>query len=82
MSKCPYKYIFGKPKTGFHSTRVFGLALGDTLGTIGLGFMFSWFFGFSIFYSIIGMFILGEVLHYYFGAQTAFLTMIGINACS
>lgn len=79
--RCPYKDIFGKPKTGFHSKRIFGLALGDTVGTILLGLMFSWFFRFSLFYSIVGMFILGEVLHYYFGAQTAFLDMLGIKAC-
>ena len=79
---CPYKDIFGKPNTGFHSTRVFGLAVGDTVGTIGLGFIFSWIFGASLFYSILGMFILGEVLHYYFGVQTAFLRMLGIKSCS
>lgn len=30
---CPYKYIFGIPEQGFHSTRIMGLALNDTLGT-------------------------------------------------
>jgi len=79
---CPYKDIFGKPNTGFHSKRVFGLAVGDTVGTIGLGLLFSWIFGTSLFYSIVGMFVLGEVLHYYFGVQTAFLTMLGIKSCS
>ena len=79
--KCPYKFIFGKPKTGFHSTRVFGLALGDTFGTILLGILFSYLFHVSLFYSIVGMFILGEILHYLFGVQTAFLDMIRIKAC-
>jgi hypothetical protein len=79
--KCPYKFIFGKPKTGFHSTRVFGLALGDTIGTILLGILFSYLFHVSLFYSIVGMFIVGEILHYLFGVQTAFLDMIGIKAC-
>ena len=79
--KCPYKFIFGKPKTGFHSTRVFGLALGDTVGTILLGILFSYLFHVSLFYSIVGMFILGEILHYLFGVQTAFLDMIRIKAC-
>lgn len=79
--KCPYKFIFGKPKIGFHSTRVFGLALGDTIGTILLGILFSYLFHVSLFYSIVGMFIVGEILHYLFGVQTAFLDMIGIKAC-
>ena len=79
---CPYKDIFGKPNTGFHSKRVLGLALGDTVGTIGLGIVFSWIFHASLFYSILGMFVLGEVLHYFFGVQTAFLTMLGIKSCN
>jgi hypothetical protein len=78
---CPYKDIFGKPKTGFHSTRLFGLAVGDTLGTILLGGLFSWIFQFSLFYSIVGMFVFGEILHYWFGVQTAFLTLLNITAC-
>lgn len=79
---CPYKDIFGKPNTGFHSKRVLGLALGDTVGTIGLGVVFSWIFHASLLYSILGMFVLGEVLHYFFGVQTAFLTMLGIKSCN
>lgn len=79
--RCPYKDIFGKPKTGFHSTRLFGLAVGDTLGTILLGLLFSWIFEFSLMYSIVGMFVLGEILHYWFGVQTAFLTLLNITAC-
>ena len=78
---CPYKYIFGQPNKGFHSTRLFGFALYDTLGTIVLAMLVTYFFKISLWKSILGMFILGEVLHYIFGTQTAFLTFIGIKAC-
>ena len=78
---CPYKYILGIPGKGFHSTRFMGLALNDTLGTIGLALLTSWIFNINIWLSLIIWFISGEVLHYMFGVQTAFLSMIGIKAC-
>jgi hypothetical protein len=79
--RCPYKDIFGIPGTGFHSQRFMGLALNDTLGTIVLAVLVTYFFNVSLWKSIIGMFLLGEILHYVFGVQTAFLNMIGIKAC-
>ena len=78
---CPHAFIFGKPETGFHSTRIMGLALYDILGTIGLALLTSWIFKISIVSSLIGWFVFGEFLHYYYGSQTAFLTMLGITAC-
>lgn len=78
---CPYKDIFGKPKTGFHSTRLFGLAVGDTLGTIMLGFILTFISGMKLWKSVVLMFVLGEILHYWFGVQTAFLTLLNITAC-
>jgi hypothetical protein len=78
---CPYKDLFGKPGEGFHSARIFGLALGDTLGTILLSLVVSYVFKLDIWISLITMFVLGEVSHYLFGTQTAFLTLIGIRAC-
>jgi len=78
---CPYKYILGIPGKGFHSTRFMGLALNDTLGTIGLALLTSWIFNINVWLSLIVWFISGEVLHYMFGVQTAFLSMIGIKAC-
>ena len=78
---CPYRFIFGVPEKGFHSTRFFGFALNDTLGTIVLAFIVTYIYEVSLWKSLVGMFVLGEVLHYLFGAQTAFLTAIGIKAC-
>ena len=79
---CPYKHIFGVPKKGFHEKRLFGFAVGDTLGTIGLALIVTYFFKVSLLNSIIGMFVLGEILHYLFGVQSAFLSFIGVEACS
>lgn len=78
---CPYKYILGIPEKGFHATRLFGFALNDTLGTIALAFIVTYIYRVSLWKSLVGMFVLGEVLHYLFGVQTAFLTSIGVKAC-
>lgn len=76
---CPYSNILGIPGQGFHSTRIFGLALYDILATIVLAVIVSYFFKVSVIKSFIGLFILGEILHYLFGSNTAFLQMIGIK---
>ena len=78
---CPYKYILGIPKIGFHSTRIFGFALYDILGTVVIALIVSYIYSIPIWKSILGIFVLGEVLHYLFGVQTAFLTAIDIKAC-
>ena len=78
---CPYKHILGIPGQGFHSARIFGFALYDILGTIGLA-VFTWyFFNVGFLTALIGWFVGGEVLHWAFGTQTAVLTALGIDAC-
>ena len=79
---CPYKYILGIPGRGFHASRFLGLAVNDTLGTIGLAIISAYIFNASFWKMLILWFVMGEILHYAFGVQTAFLTLIGINACS
>ena len=78
---CPYKYVLGIPGQGFHSTRFMGFALNDTVGTIALAFLTSWIFNINIWKSLFVWFVSGEILHYYFGVQTAFLTFLNIQAC-
>jgi len=79
---CPYANILGVPGEGVHAQRFMGLALNDTIATLVAALITSWLFNVSLLYSIIGWFILGEILHYAFGVNTAFLKMIGITACS
>jgi hypothetical protein len=78
---CPYKYVLGIPGEGFHKERLFGLARNDTIGTLFLAILTTVFFKVNIVTSLAVWFIGGEVLHYLFGTQTAFLTAIGIRAC-
>lgn len=77
---CPYAFIFGRPNEGVHSTRIGGYAVVDSVGTILLAILVTFIWNVPLWKSVIGMFILGEVLHYLFGVQTAFLTTIGVNA--
>lgn len=78
---CPYANVLGVPGQGVHKQRFLGLALNDTIATILAALLTTWFFNVPLLYSILGWFIGGEVLHYAFGVNTAFLKMIGIVPC-
>ena len=79
---CPYANILGEPGKGVHAARIFGLAQNDLLMTIVASIITAYLFNISFLESFIAWFIAGEILHYLFGTNTAFLRMIGINACS
>ena len=70
------KHTFGEPGTGFHATRIMGYALYDILGTIAVALLFSYFTNISVLYSIIGWFVAGEVLHWYYGVETTFMKLV------
>jgi len=77
---CPYATLLGVPGQGVHATRIFGLAFVDIFLTILLSIASAWATNTSIVSNLLFWFVLGEVLHYAAGTQTAFLTMLGINA--
>lgn len=83
--RCPYAYLLGVPGKGVHSMRFGGLAVADMVMTIlaalGIAYFLDYPFWTSFAALFVGLFVLGELLHYGFGTQTAFLTMIGIRAC-
>ena len=68
--------VFGEPKKGFHATRIGGLALYDILGTIAIAFATSYYFNVSLLWSLVGWFVLGEVLHWYFGVKTTVMNSL------
>jgi hypothetical protein len=76
---CPYANALGTPGEGVHAQRFLGLALNDTIATLVAALLTKWFFDIPLLYSILGWFVAGEVLHYAFGVDTAFLKMIGIK---
>lgn len=80
---CPYANLFGEPNTGVHSIRLFGFAVVDTLLTVLVAYITHKAYKINFFYSFLGWFVLGEVLHYVFGVRTAFLEKINlVNDCS
>jgi hypothetical protein len=76
---CPYANIFGKPNTGVHSIRLFGLAVVDTVLTIIGAFIIAKVYKINFWYTLLSFFVLGEILHYVFGTKTAFLSMINLS---
>jgi hypothetical protein len=80
-SKCPFAFILGIPGQGFHSARIYGYALNDTVATIILALITAYVFDIAIWKSLVIWFVSGEILHYLFGTQTAVLTTLGIEAC-
>ena len=76
---CPYKHILGIPGEGVHARRIWGLAMNDILLTIAGAILTCILFRFPFWPTLIAWFVVGEILHYAFGVQTAFLTKIGIT---
>jgi hypothetical protein len=76
---CPYRYMFGIPGQGFHSLRLFGLAVGDVLGTLALAWATAVLTDTSFLLNFVVWFVVGEILHWYVGLQTAFLKMVGVE---
>jgi len=74
-----YANALGTPGEGVHAQRFLGLALNDTIATLVAALLTKWFFDIPLLYSILGWFVAGEILHYAFGVDTAFLKMIGIK---
>ena len=75
---CPYANIFGVPREGFHSLRLFGFAFNDVMGTLALAGITSYTTKLTFLRSTILWFSLAEVLHYAFGVQTQFLEQFNI----
>ena len=78
---CPYANALGVPGEGVHAQRFMGFALNDMIATVIAALLTAWIFKISFFYSFFLWFIAGEVLHYAFGVNTAFLKIIGIPQC-
>lgn len=76
---CPFASALGIPGKGFHEKRIGGLAFNDTMATIVVAIITSFLFKIHIVTSIVAWFVLGEVLHYIFGVNTAFLKMVNLS---
>jgi len=80
---CPYANALGEPGKGVHAARIFGISQNDLLMTIAVAVFTAYLFNISFLVSFAAWFVSGEVLHYLFGTNTAFLRMIGMTpVCS
>jgi hypothetical protein len=66
------KDIFGKPRTGPHSFRIFDIAVVDVIGTIGLAWILMKFTHMDFVSALIIMFIIGSIAHALVGVRTRF----------
>lgn len=76
---CPFaKYsdIFGKPKIGFHSFRLFNIAINDLLGTILISGLISYSFKFNFFLVLFIALLLGIIFHRLFCVNTTINKLI------
>lgn len=76
LRMCQYKDIFGQPLKGFHSQRIFGLALWDIVGTIVISIIVSKIFNLNYIKTLLIAFALGTVLHLLFCVQTPITNFI------
>jgi hypothetical protein len=78
MDLCKYSDIFGKPNTGAHSYRLFGIAIVDVIATIFLGIFIKSYFlkNMDIFKILIFLFLLGIIAHRVFCVKTTIDTLL------
>ena len=67
---CQYANIFGAPKTGIHAYRFANIAIVDFIGTVVLAFVVCFFTKWSFAWTLLGLFVLGIVMHRLFCVRT------------
>lgn len=70
MNFCKYKNILGEPGKGVHSYRFGGFAIVDVLFTILGAFLFSYLLDVPFWICLVGLFLLGILLHRLFCVRT------------
>lgn len=73
---CKYKDIFGKPGEGVHSIRLFDIALVDLGLTILGAYYIAKYFKWNVYWTILGLLIIGEIFHVIFCVETTFIKAI------
>jgi predicted cobalt transporter CbtA len=76
---CPYANLLGEPGKGVHAPRILGLARNDIIATIIVAILSSYIFNISFLYSLLFWVVLGELLHWLAGTQTAGLKALGLT---
>ncbi len=70
INLCNYKAIFGEPNQGLHAIRVMNIAVIDVVMTVIGAYLISIWSGWSLVYCLVGLFLLGIVMHRMFCVRT------------
>ena len=70
LNLCRYKEIFGRPREGAHSYRIFDIAVVDVAATVFVAFIIARLFGLSFWKSLVALFIVGILSHRAFCVRT------------
>ena len=65
-----YKDIIGKPGEGAHSYRFLGFTVVDTVTVIIVALLVAWYFKWNAWYTLVGFFISGVLVHRLFCVRT------------
>jgi hypothetical protein len=76
---CKYKDAFGQPSQGPHKYRLFGMAIVDWVLTIILALIIARWQQFSFIATLIVLFVVGQLLHFIFCVDTAFMKFIHLR---
>ena len=76
---CHYKDIFGRPREGAHSYRIFNIAVVDVAATIVVAYVISRVFGFVFWKSLVVLFIVGVISHRAFCVRTTVDKLVFAN---
>ncbi len=80
LELCKYKDIFGRPKEGGHSFRIFDVAVIDVVFTIIGGVLIARWLDVAIWKPVLVLFILGILLHRLFCVRTTVDKILFPNA--
>jgi hypothetical protein len=70
MNLCKYHDIFGKPREGVHSFRIFDLAVVDVVGTVIIAYVIHRRSKYSFPFVLILLLLTGHIMHRLFCVQT------------
>lgn len=73
---CDYRHIFGEARKGFHSWRLFDIAIGDVILTLLLSLFISYVIKVNVIITFTIVFIIGIIVHRLFCVNTKINVMI------
>ncbi len=73
---CKYRHMFGEERKGFHSYRVFDIAIGDFFLTVLLAFGISYIFNTNFFITLVIVLTIGIIVHRLFCVNTKINTIL------